>query len=82
MIRGLSINRKENESPSSYHRYEEDKEFGLVTYTPLYLTQDNERFSNPDLNKTVYEGYEKMVLRVLVLVKTPLRFSVPELPVP
>jgi hypothetical protein len=48
-----------------------------VTYTPLYLTQDNEKFSNPDLNKTVYEGYEKMVLRVLVLVKTPLRFTVP-----
>lgn len=41
MVRGLSIVRSENEQPSQYHRYAEDKEFGLITYTPLYLTQDN-----------------------------------------
>lgn len=41
MIRGLSIVRSENEPPSHYHRYAEDKEFGLITYTPLYLTDDN-----------------------------------------
>lgn len=41
MVRGLSIVRSENEHPSQYHRYAEDKEFGLITYTPLYLTQDN-----------------------------------------
>jgi hypothetical protein len=25
MVRGLSMNRKENEHPTKYHRYEEDK---------------------------------------------------------
>jgi hypothetical protein len=53
-----------------------------VTYTPLYLTQDNERFSDPVSNKTVYKGYEKMLMRMLVLVRTPVRLAVPELPVP
>ena len=33
-------------------------------------------------NKTVYKGYEKMLLRILLLVKTPVRLIVPELPVP
>jgi hypothetical protein len=60
----------------------EDKEFGLATFTPLYLTGDNEKFSNPETNKTIYQGYEKMVLRLLVLVKTPLRLTVDELPIP
>jgi hypothetical protein len=41
MIRGLSVNRNENEAPSQYHKYAEDKEFGLITYTPNYLTSDN-----------------------------------------
>jgi len=41
MLRGLSMNRSENEAPSEYHKYAEDKEFGLITYTPNYLTHDN-----------------------------------------
>ena len=41
MVRGLSVNRQENEPPSSYKKYTEDKEFGLITYTPNYLTGDN-----------------------------------------
>lgn len=82
MMRGLSVDRKENDVPANYHKYEEDKEFGLVTFTPNYLTQDNEKFIDPESNKTIYKGYEKMVLRVLVLVKTPLRLTVTGLPVP
>lgn len=82
MVRGISIRRDDNESPKNYHRYAEDKEFGLVTYTPLYLTNDNERFADPVQNKTIYKGYERMLLRILLLVKTPVRLIVPELPVP
>jgi hypothetical protein len=82
MVRGLSIDRSENEGPSQYHRYAEDKEFGLITYTPLYLTNDNERFADPEANKTIYKGYEKMLMRLLLLVKTPVRLTVPELPIP
>lgn len=41
MIRGLSVNRSENEHPSQYHKYSEEKEFGLITYTPNHLTSDN-----------------------------------------
>lgn len=41
MVRGISIDRSKNQAPSYYHRFTEDKEFGLITYTPLYLTQDN-----------------------------------------
>ena len=54
----------------------------MITYTPNYLTSDNEKFINPEENKTVYKGYEKMVLRVLLLIKSPLRLVVPELPIP
>lgn len=41
MLRGLSVDRSENSPVSEYHKYAEDKEFGLTTYTPLYLTGDN-----------------------------------------
>lgn len=41
MIRGLSVNREENASPSEFSKYTEDKDFGLITYTPKYLTGDN-----------------------------------------
>ena len=82
MVRGLSVRRSENEHPSQYHKFAEDKDFGLVTYTPKYLTEDNEKFIDPETNKTVFKGYEKMLLRVLLLVKTPLRLTIPELPVP
>jgi hypothetical protein len=82
MFRGLSVDRNENAHPSEYHKYSEDKEFGLITFTPNYLTGDNEKFTNPESNKTIYKGYEKMVLRLLLVVKTPLRLTVPELPIP
>lgn len=54
----------------------------MITYTANYLTSDNEKFIDPEANKTVFKGYEKMVLRVLLLIKSPLRLVVPELPVP
>ena len=49
---------------------------GLITYTPKYLTEDNEKFIDPNENKKVYQGYEKMVMRVLLRIRTPLRFKV------
>lgn len=81
MIRGLSMNRDENKPPAEYFRREEEEEVGLITYTPMYLTYDNEAFINPETNKTIYKGYEKMVLRVLLLVKSPVRLVVSEFPV-
>ena len=54
MVRGLSTKRNDNLPPKAYHRYAEDTEFGLITYTPLYLTKDNPKFQNPTENKTIY----------------------------
>lgn len=51
------MDRSENQPVSEYHKYAEDKEFGLITFTPNYLTQDNEKFINPETNKTIYQGY-------------------------
>lgn len=75
------MNRDENKPPAEYFRREEEEEVGLITYTPMYLTYDNEAFINPETNKTIYKGYEKMVLRVLLLVKSPVRLVVSEFPV-
>ena len=55
---------------------------GLITYTPTHLTTNNEEFIDPNKNKKVYEGYEKMLLRVLVRIKTPLRINIKEFNVP
>lgn len=52
-----------------------------MTFTPKYLTEDNEKFIDPNSNKKIYEGYENMVLRVLLRIRTPLRFQVKEIPI-
>ncbi len=46
---------------------------GLVIYTPKYLS-DPASFVDPERNKTIYdEEYKKVIMRLLVPIKTPLR---------
>lgn len=54
----------------------------MITYTPKNLTENNESFIDPKSNKNVYQGYDKMLLRVLVRIKSPLRLNIPEFGVP
>lgn len=82
MIRGLSVDRKENEHPKAYKKYEEEGEVGLMTFTPHYLTEYGEQFVNPESNKNMYAGYDKMVLRVAVRIRSPLKLVVEGLDVP
>jgi len=49
---------------------------GLITYTPKNLTDDNDTFINPETNKTAYDGYDNIVLRMLVRIKSPLRIKI------
>lgn len=76
------MDRDENQSPKDYIKFAEPDEVGLVTFTPKHITDNNENFIDPKKNKNVYEGYEKMVLRVLVRIKSPLRLNIPEFNVP
>ena len=46
-VRGLSIDREWNRAPQEYLRRDEADEVGLITYTPKYLTEDNEKFIDP-----------------------------------
>lgn len=82
MFRGLSLNRAENKAPGEYIKFSEADELGLITYTLKHLTENNENFIDPKVNKNVYQGYDKMLLRVLVRIKSPLRLNIPEFGVP
>lgn len=48
---------------------------GLVIYTPLELTNP-ESFIDPKKNATIYDDYTKVICRLLVYIKTPLRLHV------
>lgn len=50
-------------------------DMGLVVYTPRYLSDPLE-FINPEKNKTIYDSYRKVVMRVMLYVKNPLRIRI------
>lgn len=82
MLRGLSLDRNQNKEPKQYIKYAESDEVGLITYTPKYVTENNQNFIDPNKNKNVYDGYDRMLMRVLVRIKSPLRLVISELAVP
>lgn len=45
---------------------------GIVIYTPLEIT-DPENFIDPAKNEKMYDGYRKVLNRMMVYIKTPLR---------
>ena len=47
----------------------------LVIYTPKYLTNPLE-FIDPDKNKTIYDDYKKVVMRIMVFFKNDYRFRI------
>ena len=55
MVKGLSAIRLENKSETEYHKYVDIDDMGLVVYTPVEVT-DPRNFSNPEKNKTIYDG--------------------------
>ena len=48
---------------------------GLVVYTPNYLSDPLE-FINPDKNKTIYDEYTKVIMRVMLYMKNPIRLRI------
>lgn len=67
MVRGLSVVRDENGPESSYHKYVDIEDMGLVIYTPLEL-QDPNNFIDPEKNKTMYDDQKKVRNKCLKLV--------------
>ena len=51
------------------------KDMGIVIYTPIDITNPDS-FADPERNKTIYDGYNKVIMRVLMYFKTPIRISV------
>ena len=76
MVRGLSMVRDENKPVDDYIKYTEEQEVGLLTYTPKYITEGGQEFIDPKKNKTVYDGYEKMIMRVLLRIRSPLHIRI------
>ena len=90
MVRGVSVNRKENFAEDQYHKFLDNEEMGLVVYTPLEITNPK-NFIDPTKNKTLYDCYKKVnfciynliscfhmkaVMRVLAEIKTNLRLRI------
>lgn len=63
MVRGVSINRKENAAENQYHKYIDNEDMGLVIYTPLEITEPK-NFINPEKNKTIYDSYKKVKINL------------------
>lgn len=75
MVRGLSVDRKDNLNQDDYHMWKDIDDMGLVVYTPKYLTDPLE-FIDPDRNKTIYDDYKKVVMRVMVYFKNSYRLKI------
>lgn len=63
MIRGVSVDRKENMPEDKYHKYIDNEDMGLVVYTPLEIT-DPKSFIHAERNKTMYDSYKKVLFRL------------------
>eukprot|EP01016_Furgasonia_blochmanni_P052771 TRINITY_DN8453_c0_g1_i5.p1 TRINITY_DN8453_c0_g1~~TRINITY_DN8453_c0_g1_i5.p1 ORF type:complete len:327 (-),score=54.60 TRINITY_DN8453_c0_g1_i5:287-1267(-) len=75
MVKGLSWDRDLNGSQKDYHKWTDIEEMGLFVFTPHTLTNP-ENFIDPETNKKIYEGSDKVVLRAFVKIRSPLRFKV------
>ena len=75
MIRGLDVDRSKNLSQNDYHMWKDIDDMGLVVYTPNYLSDPLE-FINPDKNKTIYDEYTKVIMRVMLYMKNPIRLRI------
>lgn len=60
MIKGLSVVRSENAGESEYHKFMDIDEMGVMIYTP-HAIQNPENFVDPEQNKTMYEGFNKVM---------------------
>eukprot|EP01017_Pseudomicrothorax_dubius_P011145 TRINITY_DN14112_c0_g5_i1.p1 TRINITY_DN14112_c0_g5~~TRINITY_DN14112_c0_g5_i1.p1 ORF type:complete len:322 (+),score=60.02 TRINITY_DN14112_c0_g5_i1:110-1075(+) len=79
MLRGLTADRAKNGSPKDYHVWEDIEDMGLTVFTPLGIS-DPSNFIDPEQNKRMYEGLERILMRVLVSVESSwkLRVVTPE----
>ena len=59
LVKGLNANRADNLAETSYHKFIDKEEMGLVIYTPLEVT-DPQNFVDPERNKTIYDDFSKV----------------------
>ena len=72
MVRGLDVDRSKNHSRKEYHEFKDIDDMGIIVYTPLHLSNP-ESFIDPETNEGIYDDYKKVVMRVLVPIKSPIR---------
>ena len=68
VIKGVSLNRKENGTEDDYVINNDIENMGFVSYVPKYITR-SENFSDPQKNKFIHEDAHKIVFRAYVCIK-------------
>ena len=69
VIKGLSVNRKENGTEDDYIINNDIENMGFISYVPKYITLP-ENFSNPDKNKVIHNEAHKIIFRAYVSIKS------------
>lgn len=69
VIKGLSINRKENGSEDDYYIANEIQTFGHISYIPKYIAEPN-NFIDPAVEKHIHDDAHKLIFRAYVNFKS------------
>lgn len=69
VIKGLSINRKENGNETDYSIYNDIENMGFISYIPKYIS-DPQNFHNPRISDEIHKESHKVIFRAYVIFKT------------
>jgi hypothetical protein len=70
LVKGLTSNRELNGDAKDYHLWSDLDDMGVAVYTHKKYS-DPQNFIDPEENKRIYDDYEKVLVRLLLSIKTP-----------
>jgi hypothetical protein len=70
VIKGITSDREQNGDISQYHTWSDLDDMGITVYTEKKYSNP-ENFVDPKQNQSMYDDYEKVMVRLLISIKTP-----------
>ena len=75
LIKGITSNRQKNGNAEDYHIWSDIEDMGVTVYTHnKYSNPQN--FIDPKQNESIYDDYEKVLVRILLSIKTPYLLNI------
>ena len=75
VIQGIGSDREKNGNASDYHSWSDLDDMGIAVYTHNRFSNP-ENFIDPKENKSIFDEYEKVLVRLLLSIKTPYVLNV------